>query len=231
MDKADTIRRKRAESLKLLDELLRATFLDMFGDPLSDKGKYETVKLEKCCKKVTDGTHQSPRFVDSGIPFLVIGNITSGEINFETKRFVSEKTYIELTKSTAIEIGDILYSTVGSYGIPVLVDTDRKFIFQRHIGHIKPDQSKILARFLHAQMQTPFIRFQADKAAKGVAQKTLNLSDIKKFEVMLPPIKRQKEFIAHYEKVSALKIKSHRATSESDTLFHALVARAFKGKL
>lgn len=94
--------------------------------------------LEQCSYRITDGTHQPPTFVDEGIPFLFVRHIVGGSISFENTKFITEKTYNELNSRCPVEVGDILYSAVGSYGVAVPVKTRQRFSFQRHIAHIKP---------------------------------------------------------------------------------------------
>ena len=84
LDKADELRQKRQQSIEKLDELLQATFIDMFGDPISNSNNLKVVELSQLCQKVTDGTHQSPKWENEGIPFLFISNIVNGEIDYSS---------------------------------------------------------------------------------------------------------------------------------------------------
>jgi len=231
LEKADELRRKREEQIKRLDDLLQATFLDMFGDPVTNPKGWMKYNLESLCCKVTDGTHQPPKFVSEGIPFLFVSNIVNGFIDFETEKFISETTFYELTSRTPIEVGDILYSTVGSYGKAVLVDTTKKFSFQRHIAHIKPDPQKIQPEFLLAQLNSDGVKRQADSLARGIAQKTLNLRELKGFEIFLPPHEKQIEFIKWKKKIDDVTSVIKGSCGDNQTLFNSLMQRAFKGEL
>lgn len=231
MEKADELRRKREEQIKRLDDLLQATFLDMFGDPVTNPKGWPKCSLESLCHKVTDGTHQPPKFVPEGIPFLFVSNIVNGFIDFETEKFISERTFEELTSRTPIEVGDILYSTVGSYGKAVLVDTTKKFSFQRHIAHIKPNTQRIQAEFLLTQLNSNGVKRQADSQARGIAQKTLNLRELKGFEIFLPPHGQQIEFIKRKRKIDEVALTVKGSCSNNQALFNSLMQRAFKGEL
>lgn len=202
----------------------------MFGDPLHDSSRWQTSRLAEICNRVTDGTHQPPRWGSSGIPFLFVSNIVDGEISFRTKKFISEETWKGLTTRCPIHKNDILYTTVGSYGNAAIVDTDRKFAFQRHIAHIKPDTRKVDSQFLVAMLQSPGVRHQADRQARGVAQKTLNLKELKEFIVFVPPMSAQKEFVRAREQVLAIREKARVASHESANLFGSLSLRAFRGE-
>lgn len=185
-----SIRRKRERQQELFNDFKYSMFIQMFGHM---KPNY---KLKDICTKITDGTHQSPKWEEKGIPFIFVSNINTGEINFNTSKFVSEDTWRNLTKTTPIEKGDILYSTVGTYGISALVDTEKKFAFQRHIAHIKPDNSIIASDFLNFQLSMPQIRRQASSKVRGVAQPTLNLRDLRDFNIVVPNLSDQNNFLS-----------------------------------
>lgn len=152
--------------------------------------------LQSVCKIITDGTHQPPKFVSQGIPFIFVSNIVHNYLTYDAEKFIDVDTYNELVKRTPIEVGDILLSTVGSYGHPAIVESNRKFLFQRHIAYLKPDPLKVNSRFLHALLLTSKIQHQIDSKVKGIAQKTLNLSEIKSLQIPLPPLALQNEFAA-----------------------------------
>uniref|UniRef100_A0ACD5GZT9 Restriction endonuclease subunit S n=1 Tax=Desertifilum tharense IPPAS B-1220 TaxID=1781255 RepID=A0ACD5GZT9_9CYAN len=79
-----------------------------------------------------------------------------------------------------------------SFGVAVQVLTDIKFVFQRHIAHLKPDHQKINSTFLATQMNSNFVYSQAKKAARGAAQPTVNLGEIREFKIILPPLPSKK---------------------------------------
>ena len=160
----------------------------------SDIPRVEYRKLSEVCKIITDGTHQPPKFIDKGIPFLLVSNITGNVIAYDTPKYISQETYDVLMKRTPIEIGDILLSTVGSYGHPAIVKDNRPFSFQRHIAYLKPDASKIDSVYLHTAILSDDVQKQIDDLVLGVAQKTLNLSAIRGIHIPVPSIDRQQAF-------------------------------------
>ena len=170
--------------------LFKSQFIEVFSDIPRDEYK----KLSEVCKIITDGTHQPPKFVDKGIPFLLVSNITGNVITYDTPKYISQETYDVLMKRTPIEIGDILLSTVGSYGHPAIVKDDRPFSFQRHIAYLKPDECKIDSVYLHTAILSSDVQKQIDVLVLGVAQKTLNLSAIRGIKIPVPSIDRQKTF-------------------------------------
>lgn len=231
LDRAEALRAKRRAAIAQLDILTQSIFLDLFGDPEANRKGLKTAELGSLCRRITDGTHQPPTWAETGHPFLFVSNIVSGEINFDTQKFISEETHESLMRRCPIEAGDVLYSTVGSYGVPVIVRTTRKFAFQRHIAHLKPDAKVLDSEFLRAMLSSPPIKRQADRMARGVAQKTLNLSDISRFLVFCPPIELQRAFTHRVSAIARLRTAHHESLMKMDVFLASLQYRAFRGEL
>jgi type I restriction enzyme S subunit len=231
LDEADELRKLRVQADRRTANLIPALFHEMFGDPVENPKAYSVKRLSEVCNRITDGTHQPPAFSENGIPFLFVRNIVNGAIDFDTEKFITETTFADLTRSIRPERGDILYSTVGSYGVAVEVNTDRKFAFQRHIGHLKPNRDLIDAGFLTAQLNTPFVRSQANQAARGIAQKTVNLAEIRNFKVVVPPLLLQRQFAARVAEIRAMEAEQAASRRRLDDLFQSMLHRAFNGDL
>ena len=162
-------------------------------------------RLEECCDSIADGDHQAPPKADSGIPFITISDIDERhEINFNVIKYVPDEYYNRLADKRRPQKGDVLYTVVGSYGIPVYVKENKKFVFQRHIAILRPNNAVIDSRYLyHAMNGTAFHR-QADLAAKGAAQKTIGLASLAKMTVPVPPLDVQNRIVNvldNFEKV------------------------------
>ncbi len=134
------------------------------------------VKLARISTLITDGDHQAPARSDCGIPFLVISNISKGYISFEDTDFVTKEYYETIPVVHRAQKGDLLVSVTGSYGIPVLVDTDERFCFQRHIALVRPTIDPAYVRFA---MLTSGFRSYCDGVVTGAAQKTLTLTALR----------------------------------------------------
>jgi type I restriction enzyme S subunit len=188
---------------------------------------YPVTTLASVCRRITDGTHQSPTWTASGVPFLFVSNINDGSICLKTKYFVSDETYDALTRSCPIEPGDVLYTAVGSYGRTAVVRSSERFLFQRHIAHIKPDPSLVNPDFLSHLLSSPIVREQADRVAKGVAQKTVTLSDLKSFEIVCPPLPEQRRIAAILDEADALRAKQRAALAQLDEMAQAIFIEMF----
>ena len=209
------------QQLQKLDELVKARFVEMFGDCKS------MVSMNKLCSIITDGTHQPPRFQESGIPFIFVSNLVGNVVTYNAEKFISEDTYAELYKRTPIEIGDLLLSTVGSYGHPAVVTEDRKFLFQRHIAYLKPRHNMVNSFYLHSALLAPDGQRQIEEKVKGIAQKTLNLSEIKKIVVPLPTIEEQNQFEKFVNQTDKSKVAVQKSLNEAQLLFDSLMQQYF----
>lgn len=166
--------------------------------------EYKTLK--EVCTLITDGTHNPPQFVGSGIPFILVSNITDNIVTYETPKYITENDYDILMKRTPIEKGDVLLSTVGSYGHPAIVTEERPFAFQRHIAQLKPNKNFLISEYLHAAILSSVVQEQIETLVLGVAQKTLNLSAIKKIQIPIPLLEKQKEFVAFFKQSDKSKL-------------------------
>lgn len=146
-------------------------------------------KLKDCCLSISDGDHLPPPKTDSGIPFITISNIDStNHIDFGNTLFVPIEYYEKLDDIRKARPNDIIYSVVGSFGKPVLIKDDRKFVFQRHIAILRPNSEIVDSRFLYYVMLSRDFYMQADTVAIGAAQRTISLSSLRNMKVELPSL-------------------------------------------
>ena len=200
LEKLSEIIKLRKSELEEFDNLIKARFVELFS------GESNMMKMSDICSIITDGTHQPPKFVAEGIPFIFVSNVVNDKITYDAEKFITQETYDELIKRTPIEIGDVLLSTVGSYGHPAVVKSDKKFLFQRHIAYLKPKKEIIDSDYLHGALLSPDAQRQIEEGVKGIAQKTLNLSEIKKMVIPVPDLLKQKQFADFVEQVDKSKV-------------------------
>ena len=159
--------------------------------------------LQSVCASITDGDHLPPPKSESGIPFLVIGNVRSQTIEFTGSRFVSPEYYEALDPIRRPRSGDLLYTLVGSYGIPVVVRDNQPFCVQRHIGILRPSNF-IDVGFLARAMESRLVFEQATACATGIAQKTVPLSGLRRLLIPIPPLAEQHRIVTRADELIAL---------------------------
>lgn len=151
------------------------------------------VKLRDVCSSIYDGDHNAPPKSEHGVPFITISNIDAndGAIDFSNTAFVSEEYYESLKVERRPKCNDVLYSVVGSFGIPSLVRNDSKFVFQRHIAILRPSKA-IDPAYLYYVLKDPSFFHWADAVAIGAAQRTVTLGQLRAKEIELPDMETQR---------------------------------------
>lgn len=196
----------------------------------------EIVPLSELATDITDGDHMPPPKVEQGLPFITIGNIDkqTRAIDFTDTFQVSREYFDGLKANKKPKRGDVLYTVTGSFGIPVLVEDDKEFCFQRHIGLVRP-KADVDSIWLHYLLQSPQVFNQAADGATGTAQKTVSLKVLRNLQV---PKISPKEQLAHVEILRSLETESRRLESiyrqkltALDALKKSLLHQAFSGKL
>ena len=170
---------------------------NFYRDKMLDFGNKAVVyKMSELCESIADGDHMPPPKSDEGIPFITISNVNEyHNIDFENTMYVPESYYNSLAEKRKPHKGDILYTVVGSYGIPVCIEDDKKFVFQRHIAILRPNKDIIKSRYMFYAMQSIDFKIQADKSAKGAAQKTIALLALGKMKMPVPSLDVQEKVI------------------------------------
>lgn len=155
--------------------------------------KWEKVRLEDCCYSISDGDHQPPPKAQQGIPFVTISNINSmNQLDFSDTMFVPKEYYRSLDEKRKVRKGDVLYSVVGSFGIPVLIKEERPFVFQRHIAILRPKEDIVDSGFLFYTMLSRDFYAKADAVAIGAAQRTVSLGSLRNIKIDVPSLESQK---------------------------------------
>ena len=156
---------------------------------------WEEKKLSDCCISIADGDHQAPPKADSGIPFVTISNINANnQFDFTNTMFVPQAYYDSLDNKRKAQNGDVLYSVVGSFGIPVYIKETVPFVFQRHIAILRPNDT-ILPQFLYYTMLSRDFYMMADAAALGAAQRTISLTALRNMKISVPPMDVQEKIV------------------------------------
>lgn len=150
------------------------------------------VKLGEVCASISDGDHLPPPKCESGVPFVTISDIKNNRFDLANTRFVPKAYFDAIDEKRRIRKGDVLYSVVGSYGIPVYADKDLDIAFQRHIAILKPGKD-VDSRYLYYSLLNPAFYNAADNVAIGAAQKTITLSALRNLEIPLPPLPVQRQ--------------------------------------
>ena len=171
-------------------------------------------RLGAVAEAIGDGAHQPPPQTSFGVPFLVISNVSGGRLSFENTRFVSKEYFSQLPETRKPRNGDLLFTVTGSYGIPVLIDSDDKFCFQRHIAIVRP--CTISNRYLYVILGSSYVKSICDAKATGTAQKTVGLATLRELLIPVAPYKEQMQIYAQTQ--DALSIVDSVSSDKEDLL-------------
>lgn len=194
------------------------------------------VVLADLATDITDGDHMPPPKALQGVPFITIGNIAKDTrtVDFSDTFMVSRAYFDSLKANKKPQLGDVLYTVTGSYGIPVLIKEHREFCFQRHIGLIRP-KPEVSSEWLYYLLMSPQVFKQANEGATGTAQKTVSLKVLRGYKVPKIPLAMQLTMVAKldslFEETQRLESIYQQKLTAFDELKKSLLHRAFNGNL
>lgn len=195
----------------------------------------ERTALSSLCKHITDGDHMPPPKAKFGIPFIMISNVTQNKIDWTNTAFVCRDYYNNIDEKRRPQNGDVLYTVTGSFGIPILVDFNKEFCFQRHIALLRPNNS-ILQKYLYYALQEPSVFSQASKMATGTAQKTVSLTVLRKMTIpYTESISAQQEVVSKIENqlsvCDSIEKTVDTTLQQAEALRQSILKKAFEGRL
>lgn len=214
----------------LAAEFLRSAFLDLFGDPVTKPKGWPIVPISQMAD-VRDGTHDTPDYVSSGIPFVTSTHLRGDHINFSTAKLISEADHLDFSRRSAVDDGDILFGMIGTVGNATLVRKDREFSI-KNVALFKPNREIVTSSFLWMLLRDHrFLTRMISSEGKGGTQKFVALGPLRSQLAPRPEraqLRAFEEILARYRDLRAKVVDS---LSEAETLFHSLQQRAFNGEL
>ncbi len=176
---------------------------------------------------VRDGTHDSPVFVENGIPFVTSKNLINGIIDFSTCKNISLQDYQKFEIRSHVDENDILYAMIGSIGNPVIVKKDREFAI-KNVALFKNNESINVHYLFH---WLSHMEFFFKKSAAGALQPFISLKTFRQSPFPLPPLKEQEEMVNKIESLLAKVTELENQIQERKTLSEKLAFGIIKEKL
>ena len=237
LDKADAIRRKRQQAIGLTEQFLRSTFLDMFGDPVTNPKNWRIEVGANVLTGMQYGTSAKCSEIESknSLPVLRIPNILGGTISFDNLKYVAleEKERDKLL----LNDGDILF--VRTNGNPEYIGrcavyhADENCLYASYLirAQVRPDVHYRI-NFLKDVIEFPTYRHHLVRHARTTAGNyNISTSGLKQLQLFMPPIELQDEYLAIANQLVISTERLERSNSASDSLFNSLVQLAFRGEL
>lgn len=236
LDKAEELRQKRQQSIEKLDELLQATFIDMFGDPVTNPNKHKTdILANYVLKDFQNGLYKPASFYGSGTPILRIDGYRNGDIINESnfKRLELEPSEIEKYKLTKM---DLVINRVNSPEylgkIALFMDDREDTVFESNMMRFSIRQELLNVYYLIFLFKQRYISNQiATKRKDAVNQSSINQQDVKSLILNIPNIKLQNKWAELYQSCNMQKKILTSQLNQQENLFQSLQQRAFNCEL
>jgi type I restriction enzyme M protein len=160
--------------------------------------KWELKILGEICD-VRDGTHDSPKYVQNGVPLITSKNLVGGKIDFENVNYISQKDHDQISKRSGVDNGDVLFAMIGTIGNPVVVKKDFEFSI-KNVALFKMKDNKCLNNlYLRYLLDSVYAQENLLSTQRGIAQKFVALKDLRNFNIPVPPLEIQKQIVAKIE--------------------------------
>lgn len=229
LSKAENLIAQRKESIALLDEFLKSTFLEMFGDPVNNDMKWDIVQLSKLGTLDRGVSKNRPR----NLPELLGGKyplIQTGEVS-NAGLYITKYTHtyseLGLKQSKLWKKGTLLITIAANIAQTSILTFDACFP-DSVVGFVAEEKT---ANTVYVHYLFGFFQKILEKNAPQAAQKNINLALLRTLDVPKPPLELQTQFAQIVEKTEALKVQYQNSLQELENLYGSLSQRAFRGEL
>lgn len=236
LDQSQSLIDNRKAQLKYLDNLIEATFYDMFGDPVRNEKGWEIERLGNLSFLITKGsspTWQGIEYVDdeNQVMFITSENVREGYLDLTKRKFL-ERKFNEIQNRSILKRGDFLINIVGaSIGRACEFNLDVTANINQAVSLVRIDHKKVKSKFLLVFLNSKGASLQYNLMKVSVAQANLSLQNIGDLQIPIPPIHLQNEFAHKVEEIELYKARLNQSLSLLEDNYHSLMQRAFKGEL
>ncbi|ELN9187523.1 restriction endonuclease subunit S [Vibrio cholerae] len=228
LDKADTIRRKRQQAIQLADDFLRAVFLEMFGDPVTNPKGWEVLKFEAVGKldrgKSKHRPRNDPKLLGGEHPLIQTGDVANS--GGYIKIYSSTYSDFGLAQSRKWPAGTLCITIAANIAKTGILTFDA--CFPDSVVGFTPNK---LVTTEYVQMWLGFLQKILENSAPESAQKNINLEILRGLTIPVPPIELQSTFSSAVEKMNSVKEIFDSGVSETNCFFSSLSQKAFSGQL
>ena len=220
----------RKQQLAKLDELVKARFVEMFGDPVYNEMHWETKRLIDICRTIVDCPHSTPHYTtkDTGYKCIRTSAVKKNKILWEKVECISKQEYEERIKRKRPEKGDVIYTREGAIlGIAAVIDRDYNVALGQRSMLLSPDIYKCTPCFLSMAMNFDSFLGKALGGVSGSASPHINVGDIKALEIIAPPIEIQNQFSTFVEQVDQQKQTVQQSLEKLELMKKALMQEFF----
>ena len=211
-------------------------FQSKLNEVFSQRGEgWEEKTLKEVCEKITDGTHQTPKYFDEGVIFLSSRNVTSGKIDWDKIKYIDEEQHVAMHKRVAPKVNDILLAKNGTTGVAAMVDRDVVFDIYVSLAHIRVLDTVLPHYMLHF-INSPIAKKQFNQRLKGTGVPNLHLKEIREVVIPFPTsFDKQEKIITVLNDFSEITNKAithyQHKLNNLEELKKSILLKAFRGEL
>ena len=229
MNKVNLIIKTRQNQLQKLDELVKARFVELFGDPISNPMNWNKRTLKEVCTKLNDGTHFSPESFSMGdYKYITAKNIKASGFDFSNITYVPEAVHRPIFERCNPEQGDVLYIKDGATtGIAIVNTLKEEFTLLSSVALLKQNRNVINGYFLATLLNNADMYSDIRNNMGGAAITRLTIAKLNAVKVIVPPLDLQNRFAAFVEQVDKSKVAVQKSLGEAQHLFDCLMQEYF----
>ena len=231
MDKVQNIIDMRHQELVYLDNLIKARFVEMFGDPIMNPKRYPVHQLSEYISSLTSGSRGWAQYcVENGTEwFITIKNVKDCHITTDNMQPVNAPDNAE-AKRTKVQEGDLLISItadLGRTGVVTKEIAEHGAYINQHLSCIRVNKEVLHPLFVAHYMESPAGKEQFTAKNQSAVKAGLNFNSINSLKLYVPPLKEQEEFITFITQVTKSKVAVQKALDETQLLFDSLMQQYF----
>lgn len=230
LDKVNMIISYRKQQLAALDTLIKARFVEMFGEPLEGSAKWPIHQVGNIANSVDpQPSHRTPPIDEDGIPYVSIKDCdyVTGKIDFAGARKVSRNVLAEHLERYTLHDGDFIIGKIGTIGNPIFVPARDDYTLSANIVLIQPNTHLVSPYFLKYSFMSPFVERQFDEARNATSQAAFGIQKVRTVKIMNPPMNVQAQFEAFAKQTDKSKVVVQQALDEAQVLFDSLMQEYF----
>ena len=217
----------RKQQLSKLDELVKSRFVELFGHQSHNEKNMSYGKIDDVAEIYLGLTH-TPTYVEDGVKFISAKNTSCDYLDLSDVKYISREEFEKAPKGTKPQIGDVLFSRVGSnLGHPVILDVAEELCTFVSLGFLRT-KGTVTNVYLKHWMRDDFFAEQVAQKVVGGGQPNLNTGWLKEFKIIIPPMSLQNEFTAFVEQTDKSKFEIQKSLEKLETLKKALMQKYFE---
>ncbi len=195
-EKEQLIKDKRIKKSKPLPEITEEEI------PFEIPESWEWVRLIDLCSLISDGTHKTPAYVEYGVPFISVKDISSGVMDFSNVKYITQEEHQKLISRCKPEMNDVLLCRIGTLGKAVKICTDKEFSIFVSLGLLKlieADVADYIVQVINSGYG--YLWIDDNKVGGGTHTNKINLDTLRGMPIPVPPLEEQHRIIAKIEEI------------------------------